>query len=149
MNHFLGIACQCLDTGSISPFFWTFEEREKIYELHERVCGARMHAAYVRPGGVAVDMPLGLMDDIYDFCGKVGERLDEIEDLLTENRIWKQRSVGIGVLTAEEALNLGCSGMMLRACGIKWDLRKSMPYDAYEFVDFDVPIAYNGDTYDR
>ncbi|XP_008213830.1 NADH-quinone oxidoreductase subunit D [Nasonia vitripennis] len=149
MNHMMSIACHCLDTGALSPFFWVFEEREKIYEFHERASGARMHACYVRPGGVAVDLPLGLLDDIHDFVAKFSERMDEVEDLLTENRIWKQRTVGIGVLSAEEALNYGCSGMMIRACGIKWDLRKSMPYDAYDCVDFDVPVAWNGDTYDR
>jgi len=108
-----------------------------------------MHAAYVRPGGVALDMPLGLMDDIYEFSAKFSERLDEVEDLLTSNRIWKQRTIDIGIVTAEEALNFGMSGVMLRGSGIKWDLRKTQPYDAYDKVDFDVPIGTKGDCYDR
>ncbi len=118
-------------------------------EFYERVSGARLHAAYVRPGGVAFDMPLGLMDDIYDFCQKYSQRLDEIEDLLTENRIWQARTVGIGVVSAEDALNLGFSGVMLRGSGIKWDLRKSQPYEIYDKLDFDIPIGAAGDTYDR
>ncbi len=108
-----------------------------------------MHAAYVRPGGVAFDIPLGLLDDIYDFCRKYSQRLDEVEDLLTENRIWKARTIGVGVVTAEDALNLGFSGVMLRGSGIKWDLRKTQPYEVYDKLEFDVPIGAAGDTYDR
>ena len=118
-------------------------------EFYERVSGARLHAAYVRPGGVAFDLPIGLMDDIYQFIQQFGQRLDEVEDLLTANRLWRERTIGIGVVTAEDALNLGFSGVMLRGSGIKWDLRKSQPYDAYDQVEFDVPIGTNGDTYDR
>ena len=118
-------------------------------EFYERVSGARLHAAYVRPGGVAFDLPIGLMDDIYQFIGQFGQRLDEIEDLLTANRLWRARTIGIGTVTAEDALNLGFSGVMLRGSGIKWDLRKSQPYDAYDKVDFDIPIGVSGDTYDR
>merc|ERR1711994_722761 len=124
-------------------------EREKMMEFYERASGARMHAAYVRPGGVHQDLPIGLMDDIYEFCTKFGQRLDEVEDLVTENRIWMQRTQGVGVLSAEDALNFGASGVMLRGSGIKWDLRKTQPYDAYHLVDFDVPIGRNGDCYDR
>uniref|UniRef100_A0A8C6PTA1 NADH dehydrogenase [ubiquinone] iron-sulfur protein 2, mitochondrial n=1 Tax=Nothobranchius furzeri TaxID=105023 RepID=A0A8C6PTA1_NOTFU len=120
-----------------------------MFEFYERVSGARMHAAYVRPGGVHQDMPLGLMDDIYEWCKNFSLRIDEVEEMLTNNRIWKNRTVDIGVVTAEEALNYGFSGVMLRGSGIKWDLRKSQPYDKYDEVEFDVPIGSNGDCYDR
>jgi NADH dehydrogenase (ubiquinone) Fe-S protein 2 len=118
-------------------------------EFYERVSGARLHAAYVRPGGVALDLPLGIMDDIYQFIDNFGQRLDEVEDLLTANRIWRARTIGIGTVTAEDALNLGLSGAMLRGSGIKWDLRKEQPYDAYDKIEFDIPVGVNGDTYDR
>ncbi|EFN86377.1 NADH dehydrogenase [ubiquinone] iron-sulfur protein 2, mitochondrial [Harpegnathos saltator] len=149
LNHIMGIGTHALDIGAMTPFFWLFEEREKLMEFYERVSGARMHAAYVRPGGVSLDMPLGLMDDIYDWATKYTERLDEVEDMLTENRIWKQRTTNIGVVSAEDALNFGFSGVMVRGSGIKWDLRKTAPYDAYDLVDFDVPVGINGDCYDR
>ncbi|XP_077563721.1 NADH-ubiquinone oxidoreductase 49 kDa subunit-like [Haemaphysalis longicornis] len=149
LNHILAVGTHCLDIGGITPFFWLFEEREKLMEFYERVSGARMHAAYIRPGGVSQDMPLGLMDDIYDWATKFGQRLDEVEDLLTSNRIWKQRTVDIGIISAEDALDWGCSGVMLRGSGIKWDLRKSQPYDSYEDFEFDVPIGLKGDCYDR
>jgi len=149
LNHLMQIGTHALDIGALTPFFWLFEEREKMMEFYERVSGARMHAAYVRPGGVALDMPLGLMDDIYDFCTKFGERIDEMEDVLTANRIWKQRTVDIGIVSAEDALNYGFSGVMLRGSGIKWDLRKTQPYDAYHLVDFEVPVGATGDCYDR
>lgn len=143
------IGTHALDIGALTPYFWLFEEREKMMEFYERVSGARLHAAYVRPGGVALDLPIGLMDDIYQFISQFGQRLDEVEDLLTANRLWRSRTIGIGVVTAEDALNLGFSGVMLRGSGIKWDLRKVQPYDAYDKVDFDIPIGVNGDTYDR
>lgn len=149
LNHIMAIGTHALDIGALTPFFWLFEEREKMMEFYERVSGARMHAAYVRPGGVSQDMPLGLLDDIYEFASKFGERLDETEDLLTNNRLWIQRTEDIGVVTAEDALNLGFSGVMLRGSGIKWDLRKTQPYDAYHLVEFDVPIGTKGDCYDR
>jgi len=149
LNHIMGIGTHILDVGGMTPFFWLFEEREKMMEFYERASGARMHAAYVRPGGVHQDLPIGLMDDIYDFCTKFGQRLDEVEDLVTENRIWVQRTKDVGVLNSEDALNFGCSGVMLRGSGIKWDLRKAQPYDAYHLVDFDVPVGRNGDCYDR
>jgi len=149
LNHIMGIGTHILDVGGLTPFFWLFEEREKMMEFYERASGARLHAAYVRPGGVHQDLPIGLMDDIYDFCTKFGQRLDEVEDLITENRIWIDRTTNIGVLPAEDALNYGASGVMLRGSGIKWDLRKSQPYDAYDLVDFDVPVGRNGDCYDR
>ncbi|KAL9965507.1 hypothetical protein ACROYT_G029313 [Oculina patagonica] len=149
LNHIMGVGTHALDVGAMTPFFWLFEEREKLMEFYERVSGARMHAAYVRPGGVSLDLPLGLMDDIYDWSAKFGQRCDDLEEMLTNNRIWKQRTVDVGVVTAEEALNWGFSGVMLRGSGIKWDLRKSQPYDAYDQVDFDIPIGKNGDCYDR
>ncbi|KAE8573713.1 NADH-ubiquinone oxidoreductase 49 kDa subunit [Halyomorpha halys] len=148
-NHIMAVATHALDIGAMTPLFWLFEEREKIMELYERVSGARMHAAYIRPGGVSLDLPLGLMEDIYDFISKFAERLDETEDMLTNNRIWKERTVDIGVVSAEDALNLGFSGVMLRGSGIKWDLRKTQPYDAYPFLEFEVPIGTHGDCYDR
>lgn len=149
LNHCMFLGTHALDIGALTPFLWLFEEREKMMELYERASGARLHAAYVRPGGVAIDIPIGLMDDIYEFISKFGERLDEVEDVLTNNRIWKQRVIDIGVVSAEDALNYGFSGVMLRGSGIKWDLRKSQPYDAYHLVEFDVPVGKNGDTFDR
>ncbi|XP_030566648.1 NADH-ubiquinone oxidoreductase 49 kDa subunit [Drosophila novamexicana] len=149
LNHIMAVGTHALDVGALTPFFWLFEEREKMMEFYERVSGARMHAAYIRPGGVSLDMPLGLMDDIYEFASKFAERLDEVEDVLSTNRIWVQRTEDIGIVSAEEALNYGFSGVMLRGSGIKWDLRKQQPYDAYHLVDFDVPIGTKGDCYDR
>jgi len=149
LNHLMGIGTHILDIGGITPFFWLFEEREKMMEFYERASGARMHAAYVRPGGVHQDLPIGFLDDLYDLVRKFPERLDEVEDLVTNNRIWISRTKDIGVISSEDALSYGCSGVMLRGSGIKWDLRKSQPYDAYDLVDFDVPIGRNGDCYDR
>ncbi|XP_018565236.1 NADH-ubiquinone oxidoreductase 49 kDa subunit isoform X2 [Anoplophora glabripennis] len=149
LNHIMAIGTHALDVGALTPFFWLFEEREKMMEFYERVSGARMHAAYIRPGGVSLDLPLGLLDDIYEFACKFNERIDEVEDVLTHNRIWVQRTEDIGVVSAEDALNYGFSGVMLRGSGIKWDLRKTQPYDAYHLVDFDIPIGTKGDCYDR
>lgn len=148
-NHMMSVGSHALDVGAMTPFFWFFEEREKLMEFYERVSGARLHAAYYRPGGVALDIPLGLMEDIHEWLAKFGQRLDEVDDLLTENRIWKQRTIDIGIVSAEDALNLGMSGPMLRGSGIKWDLRKTQPYDAYDQVEFDIPIGNRGDCYDR
>ncbi|XP_035688821.1 NADH dehydrogenase [ubiquinone] iron-sulfur protein 2, mitochondrial-like [Branchiostoma floridae] len=149
LNHIMGVGTHALDVGAMTPFFWMFEEREKMMEFYERVSGARMHAAYVRPGGVQQDLPLGLMDDIYDFITKFAQRVDEVEEMLTNNRIWRNRTIDIGVISAEDAINYGFSGVMLRGSGIKWDLRKVQPYDAYDQVEFDVPIGRKGDCYDR
>ncbi|XP_057301375.1 NADH-ubiquinone oxidoreductase 49 kDa subunit-like [Hydractinia symbiolongicarpus] len=149
LNHLMGITTHALDVGAMTPFLWMFEEREKLMEFYERASGARMHAAYVRPGGVALDLPLGLMDDIWFFMSRFGQRVDEMEEMLTHNRIWKQRLVDIGVVSAEQALSYGMTGVMLRSAGFKWDLRKTQPYDAYDKVEFDVPIGKNGDCYDR
>lgn len=149
LNHLLAVGCHGMDVGALTPFLWAFEEREKLMEFYERVSGARLHSAYVRPGGVATDIPLGLMDDIYAFCKAFVSRVDEIEEMLTGNRIWKQRLVDIGVVSAAQALEWGFSGPMLRGSGVNWDLRKAQPYDAYEFVDFKIPVGINGDCYDR
>uniref|UniRef100_A0A0N5AS14 Complex I-49kD n=1 Tax=Syphacia muris TaxID=451379 RepID=A0A0N5AS14_9BILA len=148
-SHSFSLVTQALDIGAMTPLFWFFEEREKLFEFNERVSGARMHINYIRPGGVAYDLPLGLLDDIYDWAVKFPERIDELEDMLTENRIWKARTIDIGLVSAEDALNLGFSGVMLRGSGIKWDVRKAAPYDAYGEVDFDVPVGTKGDCYDR
>merc|ERR1719445_1438600 len=148
-NHLLFVGCHCLDIGAMTPYFWLFEEREKLFEFSERVCGARMHAAYVRPGGVSQDLPLGFLDDLWQWCQAFCQRIEEIDDFLTNNRIWVNRTKDIGVISAEEALTYGFSGAMIRGSGIKWDIRKSAPYDAYDQVDFDIPIGLNGDTYDR
>ncbi|XP_049794077.1 NADH-ubiquinone oxidoreductase 49 kDa subunit-like isoform X2 [Schistocerca nitens] len=149
LNHIVATASHMLDVGAMTPLFWLFEEREKMMEFYERVSGARLHAAYIRPGGVHQDIPFGLLDDIYEFVSKFPERLDEVEDVITTNRIWIKRTKDIGVVSVEDALNYGFSGVMLRGSGIKWDLRKTQPYDAYDEVEFDVPIGTNGDCYDR
>jgi NADH dehydrogenase (ubiquinone) Fe-S protein 2 len=149
LNHLLAVGCHALDVGAMTPFFWAFEEREKLMEFYERVSGARMHAAYVRPGGVAQDLPLGLLDDIYLFATQFSHRVDELEEMLSGNRIWKQRLVDIGVVKAQDAIAWGFSGVMLRGSGIPWDLRKTQPYEIYSQLDFSVPVGNNGDCYDR
>ena len=136
LNHLLAISCHALDVGAMTPYFWGFEEREKLLEFYERVSGARMHSSYFRPGGVNIDLPKGLLNDIYIFINQFNTRLDEIEELLTNNRIWKQRLVNIGKVTAKDALELGFSGVMLRGSGILWDLRKTQPYEIYDQLDF-------------
>jgi len=149
LNHLLAVSCHALDVGALTPLLWAFEEREKLMEFYERVSGARMHAAYVRPGGVAFDVPMGLCDDIYRFCEQFSSRLDELEELLTNNRIWKQRLVDIGTVSAADALNYSFTGVMLRGSGVDWDLRRDEPYEIYDELDFDVPVGVNGDCYDR
>lgn len=149
LNHLLAICCHALDVGAMTPYFWGFEEREKLMEFYERVSGARMHAAYFRPGGVNQDLPSGLLNDIYIFCEQFNTRLDEIEEMLTNNRIWKQRLVDIGVISSKDALNFGFSGVMLRGSGVAWDLRKTQPYEIYNKLDFEIPVGTNGDCYDR
>lgn len=149
LNHLLAITTHALDVGALTPFLWAFEEREKIMEFYERVSGARMHAAYIRPGGVTSDLPVGLLDDIFNFINNFVYRIDEIEEMLSNNRIWKERLVDIGIVTAEEALKWGFSGAMLRGSGIFWDLRKTQPYEIYDKLDFSIPVGKNGDCYDR
>src|SRR6476619_6946511 len=144
LNHLMAITTHAMDVGALTPFLWAFEEREKLMEFYERVSGARMHAAYIRPGGVAQDLPLGLCEDIFKFCQQYASRIDEMEEMLTGNRIWKQRLVDIGVVTADQALDWGFSGVMLRASGISWDLRKTQPYDVYDKINFDIPVGTRG-----
>jgi NADH-quinone oxidoreductase subunit D len=148
-NHLLNIATYALDIGAMTPFLWMFEEREKIMVFYERVSGARLHAAYVRVGGVKADLPPGLLNDVLVFTKRLTPLLDDVENVLTENRIFKQRTVGIGVVTPEQAIEWGFSGPMLRASCMPWDLRKSQPYEVYERFDFQIPIGKNGDCYDR
>ena len=149
LNHLLAVGCHAMDVGAMTPFLWSFEEREKLMEFYERVSGARMHAAYFRPGGVSLDIPIKLLNDIYLFIDQFTLRLAEVEDMLTENRIWKQRLVDIGVVSSDDALDWGFSGVMLRGSGLNWDLRKSQPYEIYNTLHFDVPTGSNGDCYDR
>ena len=149
LNHLLALTCHAMDVGALTPFLWGFEEREKLMEFYERVSGARMHAAYIRPGGVAQDLPVGLCEDIFKFCQQYASRIDEMEEMLTGNRIWKQRLVDIGVVTADQALDWGFSGVMLRGSGVAWDLRKTQPYDVYNKMNFDIPVGMRGDCYDR
>jgi len=149
LNHILNITTFALDVGAITPALWGFEEREKAMEFYERVCGARLHANYFRPGGVALDMPAGLADDMFEWCDSFASFLDDIDSLLTGNRIFKQRTVDIGVVSKKEALDWGFSGPMLRGSGVAWDLRKSQPYEVYEKMDFDIPVGKTGDCYAR
>lgn len=149
LNHLLNISTFALDVGAMTPFLWAFEKREIMMEFYERVSGARMHAAYFRPGGVAIDMPEGLGEDIYHFAQTFPRLIDDMEGVLTENRIFKQRTVDIGVVSTEEAKQWGFSGPMLRASNFPWDLRKAQPYDVYDRMEFKVPIGKNGDCYDR
>jgi len=149
LNHLLAIGCHAMDVGAMSPFMWAFEEREKLMEFYERVSGARMHAAYIRPGVVSGDLPLGLLDDIYVFATQFLLRIAEIEELLTTNRIWKERLVDIGVVTAKQAIAWGFSGVMLRGSGVPWDLRKTQPYEIYNKLNFSISVGNNGDCYDR
>jgi len=149
LNHLLAVGCHALDVGAMTPFIWAFEEREKLMEFYERVSGARMHAAYIRPGGVSLDLPLGFLDDLYLFCNQFNIRLDEIEEMLTGNRIWKERLVDIGIVSAKKAIDWGFSGVMLRGSGLPWDLRKAQPYEIYSELNFSVPVGNNGDCYDR
>jgi NADH-quinone oxidoreductase subunit D len=149
LNHLLNITTQALDVGAMTPLLWMFEEREKMMEFYERVCGARLHANYFRPGGVAKDLPPGLLEDISKFVETFPKMIDDMEGLLTENRIFKQRTVDIGTVSKSEALDWGFTGAMLRGSGVPWDLRKSQPYEIYDDLDFDIPVGKNGDCYDR
>jgi NADH-quinone oxidoreductase subunit D len=174
LNHLLGVGAHALDIGAMAVFLYTFREREDLLDCYEAVSGARMHAAYFRPGGVYRDLPDkmpqyteskiktkkqleklnanrqgSLLDFIEDFTKRFDSKVDEYETLLTDNRIWKQRTVDIGVVTKERALQLGLSGPMLRGSGVAWDLRKTQPYEVYDRLDFDIPVGQNGDSYDR
>ncbi|MDA1308645.1 MAG: NADH-quinone oxidoreductase subunit D [Proteobacteria bacterium] len=149
LNHILNITTFALDVGAMTPLLWGFEEREYLMEFYERACGARLHAAYFRPGGVHQDLPAGLLDDIDSWAEKFPAVIADMESLLTNNRIFKQRTVDIGTVTAEEAHNLGFTGPCIRASGQAWDLRKSQPYDVYDEMDFDIPVGKTGDCYAR
>ena len=149
LNHLLNVTTQGMDVGAMTPVLWGFEERERLMEFYERVSGARLHANYFRVGGVHQDLPGGLAEDIREYMPSLGKVIDDIETLLTENRIFKQRNVDIGVVTAEQAMEWGFSGVMLRGSGVAWDLRKSQPYEVYDKMNFDIPVGKNGDCYDR
>jgi len=149
LNHVLNVTTYALDVGAITPALWGFEEREKGMEFYDRVCGARLHANYFRPGGVSMDMPAGLADDMWEWTETFPQVLNDLDSLLTGNRIFKQRTVDIGIATKEQALDWGFSGPCLRASGVAWDLRKSQPYDVYDQMDFDIPVGKTGDCYAR
>jgi len=149
LNHLLNVPAYALDVGAMTPMLWAFEEREKLMEFYEGVSGARMHAAYYRVGGVHQDLPVGMAEKIKEWADAFPKFIADMEELLTENRIFKQRSVDIGVISQEDALAWGMTGPVLRSTGLPWDLRKSQPYEVYGELDFDIPIGKNGDCYDR
>ncbi len=149
LNHLLNLTAFALDVGAMTPMLWGFEHREYLMEFYERVSGARLHAAYYRAGGVHQDMPAGLTDDIKAWSETFPQFIEDMETLLNENRIFKQRSVDIGIISAQDAMAWGLSGPMLRGSGVPWDLRKAQPYMVYDQLDFDIPIGKNGDCYDR
>ncbi len=149
LSHLLNITTQALDVGALTPSLWGFEERETLMTFYERVSGSRLHANYFRPGGVYKDLPRGLNEDILSFCESFPKIIDDLETLLTDNRIFKQRNVDIGIVTKQEALEHSFSGVMLRGSGIPWDLRKSQPYECYRDFEFKIPVGKNGDCYDR
>ena len=149
LSHILNITTQAMDVGALTPTLWGFEEREKLMGFYERVSGSRLHANYFRPGGVHQDLPRGLLEDITKFCVEFPKIIDDLETLLTDNRIFKQRNVDIGIVSKQDALDYSFSGVMLRGSGVSWDLRKSQPYECYNQIDFKIPIGKNGDCYDR
>lgn len=149
LNHLLSVTTHALDVGALTPLLWAFEEREKLMQFYERVSGARLHASYIRPGGVYMDLPESILLDLFQFLYQFSSRVDEMEELLTSNRIWKQRLVQVGYISHISALNSGFSGVMVRGSGIPWDLRKLNPYEIYENIDFNIPIGINGDCFDR
>jgi len=149
LSHILNTTTQAMDVGALTPPLWGFDEREKLMIFYERASGSRMHAAYFRPGGVHQDLPQALIDDIEAFCDPFLKVCDDLEGLLTGNRIYMQRNADIGVVSAEDAWKWGFSGVMVRGSGVAWDLRKAQPYECYDELDFDIPIGKNGDCYDR
>ncbi len=149
LNHLLSVSSFALDCGALTPGLWGYEEREKLLSFHEAASGARFHSNYFRPGGVSKDLPSGLTEEIAAWCGSFPKFIDDVEALLTGNRIWKQRTVDIGVISAEDALAWGFSGPNLRASGIAWDLRRAQPYDKYAEIEFNIPVGRHGDCYDR
>ncbi len=149
LSHILNVTTQAMDVGALTPTLWGFEEREKLMGFYERVSGSRLHANYFRAGGVHKDLPSGLESDIDEFCEKFPKIIDDLETLLTDNRIFKQRNVDIGIVSKQDALDYSFSGVMLRGSGVAWDLRRSQPYDCYDDLEFKIPIGKNGDCYDR
>lgn len=149
LNHIMSLTTHALDVGALTPFLWGFEEREKLMGFYERVSGARMHSAYIRPGGVSKDVPINLLKDIYLFISQYDSRINEIEELLTRNRIWRQRLFSVGIVSNQLAFSFGLTGPLLRSTGIGWDLRKKTPYEVYNKLNFIVPYSINGDCYDR
>jgi len=149
LNHIMSLTTHALDVGALTPFLWGFEEREKLMSYYEKVSGSRMHAAYIRPGGISQDLPLLLLNDIHNFCSRFEHRIKEIEELLTNNRIWKQRLINVGVCSSKYAKNFSFSGVLLRSTGVKWDLRKNIPYESYKELSFSIPYSTNGDSFDR
>ncbi|MDF1720919.1 MAG: NADH-quinone oxidoreductase subunit D [Minwuia sp.] len=149
LNHLLNCTTQAMDVGAMTPTLWGFEEREKLMEFYEAASGARLHAAYYRPGGVHQDIPADMPEKILAWCRTFPKFLEDVEGLLTENRIFRQRNVDIGAISVDDALDWGFSGVMLRSCGVPWDLRKSQPYDGYEAFDFDIPAGKTGDCFER
>lgn len=149
LNHLMSLTTHALDVGALTPFLWAFEEREILMEFYENVSGARMHAAYIRPGGVSSDLPIGLLNKIFHFTKNFKTKIFEMENLLTENRIWKQRLINIGIVGKKEALNWSFSGVMVRGSGVFWDLRKTQPYEIYKELLFTIPVGIFGDCYDR
>jgi NADH dehydrogenase (ubiquinone) Fe-S protein 2 len=149
LNHLMAVTTHAMDVGALTPFLWAFEEREKLMEFYERVSGARMHATYIRPGGISLDIPLGILQDIYLFARQFNDRLNEMEELLTDNRIWRQRLEGVAVVSAREAVGWGLSGVLIRGSGLDYDLRRDQPYEIYEQLSFEVPVGSRGDCFDR
>lgn len=149
LSHMLNVTTQAMDVGAVTPPVWGFEEREKLMVFYERASGSRMHAAYFRPGGVHQDLPPQLVEDLIAWCDQFHEKLDDIEVLLTNNRIFKQRNVDIGVVSKQDCYDWGFSGVMIRGSGIPWDLRRNQPYEVYSELDFKIPLGKNGDCYDR
>lgn len=149
LNHLIGISTHAMDVGALSPFLYVMEEREKIMEFYERISGARMHANYIKIGGINFDLSIGLLNDIYLFINNFNNRINEIEEILSTNKIWKQRLINIGIISSKIALDYGLTGVMLRSTGIKFDLRKNNPYEIHSKINFNIPIGKNGDCYDR
>ncbi len=149
LSHILNVTTQAMDVGALTPTLWGFEEREKLMGFYERVSGSRLHANYFRAGGVHKDLPSGLDGDIDEFCEKFPKIIDDLETLLTDNRIFKQRNVDIGIVSKQDALDYSFSGVMLRGSGVAWDLRRNQPYDCYNDLEFKIPVGKNGDCYDR
>ncbi len=149
LNHIMSLTTHALDVGALTPFLWGFEEREKLMGFYERVSGTRMHTSYIRPGGVSKDLPKGLLEDIFLFTTQYNSRINEMEELLSKNRIWKQRLFNIGIIYSNSALSFAFSGVLLRATGVQWDLRKTNPYEIYSKLNFKIPFSFNGDCYDR